>query len=342
MSKPANTSLIGAFVLGGLLLLTVGIGLFGAGQFNAKKVKFICFFEDSVNGLDIGSPVKFKGVNIGKVAQVLLRTRSQNEGDNAVPVIIEIDEKMLASRGIVDHLVDAEKRKVAIEKGLRARLQQLSIITGMLYVEMDFYPNALVNYHKRESAEGLIEVPTITSNLGTLVRAATQTIEQFSQIQFAAMGEKVNRILSQVEEGIGAVDFNKINQGVIDVTASANDLLKNPDVQQAPGNLTAALKSFQDLSKKLEAQVDPLTADMRKTTEETRVTLNHINRAVDNLRLLIQPGTGLRGSLDETLQQIADAAQAIRTLANYLERNPNVVITGKAEEDHPREPARKK
>ncbi|MDR2982865.1 MAG: MlaD family protein [Puniceicoccales bacterium] len=119
MSKPANTSLIGIFVLGGLLLLIIFIGLFGSGQFNSKKVEFICFFEDSVNGLDIGSPVKFKGVTVGKVSRVLLRIEGQTLGDNAVPVVIEIDERALSSSGIVEHFSDKKKCEDIIERGLR-------------------------------------------------------------------------------------------------------------------------------------------------------------------------------------------------------------------------------
>ncbi|MDR2863287.1 MAG: MlaD family protein, partial [Puniceicoccales bacterium] len=239
MSKPANPSLIGVFVLGGILLLIIGIGLFGAGYFQGKELDLICFFEDSVNGLDVGSPVKFKGVTIGKVSEVLLRTRNQEENDNAVPVIIAIDPKLLASRGIATYLTDKEKRVQSVEKGLRARLQQQSVITGMLYIELDFYPGNPAKYHKKNQDGGLVEVPTVVSNLGTLMRAATRTIEQFSQIQFAAMGEKMNRILTQLETGADAVDFKSINKGVLAVTTSATELLQDENVRLAAGNLNA-------------------------------------------------------------------------------------------------------
>ncbi|MDR2845284.1 MAG: MlaD family protein [Puniceicoccales bacterium] len=330
MSKPANTSLIGAFVLGGIILLIVGIGLFGAGRFGSPKASFICFFEDSVNGLDIGSPVKFKGVTIGKVAQVFLHTRNQNENDNAVPVVIEIDQNLLSSRGLMDHLENATMRDEALKKGLRARLQQQSLLTGMLYVDLDFYPKTEIKYHKQTTNDGLIEVPTVSSNHGTVIRAATQTMEQFGRIQFAAMGEKMDRILAQLEEGVGAVEFKKINQGVLSVTASANELLNDKQLRQVADNLNAALKAVRELSQSLDGQVAPLSQEVQKTADEARKTLAQIHLAAENLRLLTQPGTGLRGSLDETLQQVADAAAALRTLANYLERQPNVLITGKA------------
>jgi paraquat-inducible protein B len=217
-------------------------------------------------------------------------------------------------------------------------LQQLSIITGMLYVEFDFYPNTPVKFHKKDPTRGPTEIPTTTSNLGTVVRAATATLEQISQIKFDVLVGKVNKILDQINAGIERIDFKGINQGVIDVTDSAQNLLKNDDVRQAASNLNAALKEFEKLSSTLSAQVDPVSTELHKTSAETRKTLERINQAAENLRLATQPGTGLRAELDETLRQIADAAQAIRTLSNYLERNPNAILTGKAE---PREDEKK-
>lgn len=345
MSKPANTSLIGAFVLGGMLLFVIGIGLFGAGRFGAKKLNLVCYFEDTVNGLDIGSLVKFKGVTIGKVTRLLLRTPSQDDNDNAVPVIIEIDEKLMAARGIVDYLTDADKRGIVLEKGLRARLQPLSIITGQLYIELDVYPGASATYHQPRPPGGvaqgsdLLEVPTLASNLGTLMRATTLTLDQFSRIPFAAMGEKMNRILAQVEEGVGMLDFAGINTRLMAITSGIDGLLKDPYLQQTPAELHATMQTLQTLGQKLAAQTDPLARDIQDTAAVARETLKALNQTGASLRHLMQPGAPLPATLQETLRQIGDTAYAVRSLVQYLQRHPNALAVGKpSSEDRPAPP----
>jgi paraquat-inducible protein B len=329
MSRRVNPSIIGAFVLGAIALLVVAIGLFGSGRFESPKPRFICFFDDSVNGLNIGSPVKFKGVTVGKVTKVLLRAETQREDDNAVPVIVEIDEKLLSARGVNRQLEMFADNEIARQRGLRARLQQQSLITGMLFVEMDFYPGTTARLHKKDPTRGLREIPTLNSNFGELVKLVTATLEQVSQINFSATASKVDRILAQVETGVGVFDFKGINQGVLDVVASANGLLNDKEVRRVPGSLNETLASVRSFTQKLEGHADPLADEARKTATEVRNTLAQINRAAENLRLLAQPETGIRASLDETLRQIADAAYAVRSLANYLERRPNTLILGK-------------
>ena len=331
MRNQANTSLIGAFVLGGILLAIVCMGFFGTGLFSAKKASFICFFEDSVNGLELGAPVKFKGVTIGKVSAVLLRTQAQAQGDNTVPVIIEIDDRRLSQRGVAEHIGQLASQKAIQENGLRARLQQQSMVTGLLFVDLDFHPGTPAIFHQKENLNnGLMEVPTLASHFGTLVRAATRTVEQLSQIQFAAMGEKMDRILGQVETSVDEVDFKAINEGVLALTRATNGILRDPQVVALPANINATLMAIREFSQKLEGQVTPVSTELQMTSEEMRKTLAQINLAAENLRLLIRPGSSLRVPVEEALRQVSEAAGAVRTLADYLERNPGALVSGKS------------
>ncbi len=330
MSQKANTTLIGAFVIGGLVLSITAIMLFGAGRFDAKKTQLELYFEDSINGLDIGSPVKFKGVTIGKVSQVLVRAKGQAEGDNSVPVIVELDNKLLERRGIIDRLSTAREVEADVKKGLRGKLQQLSFITGLLYVELDYYPEAPAKFHGAKDS-GAIEIPTAPSQIGTLMRAVQGTLDKLSRIDYGAIGARVQSILDRVDSGVAKVDFERIGHGVTGVTDSAQELLRDPNVRESAANLSAALAEFKALSARLSGQVDPISGELRKTTEQARVTLARIEAAAENLRLVMQPGTGLRRELDAAVLQIGDAARAIRSLSEFLERNPAALITGKVE-----------
>lgn len=330
MSQKANTTLIGAFVIGGLVLAITAIMLFGAGRFDARRTQLALYFEDSINGLDIGSPVKFKGVTIGKVSQVLVRAKTQASGDNAVPVIVELDNKLLERRGIIDQLSTAREVDEVVRKGLRGKLQQLSFITGLLYVELDYYPETPARFHAAKDA-GMIEIPTAPSQIGTLMRAVQGTLDKLARIDYAAIGSRIQSILDRLDAGVAKVDFDGIGKGVSGVTDSARDLLRDPNVRDAAANLSAALAEFKALSARLSGQVDPLSGELRKTTEQARETLARIEGAAENLRLVLQPGTGLRRELDASVQQIGDAARAVRALAEFVERNPSALVTGKVE-----------
>jgi len=329
MSRRANPSIIGAFVLGGVALFVLAVGLFGSGSFGARKDTFVCLFEDSVNGLDEGAPVNFRGVTVGKVAEVMLRTDGQDAADNAVSVLIEVDERRLFSRGYTGSLADLTNREAIRASGLRARLQQRSLITGVLYVDLDFHPGTPARYHLPATAGGPVEIPTMASNFGTLARAVTQTAEQLGRIPFAALGAKADRILGQLEQGVGALDFPAINKAAIEVAGAANALLSDPQTRRIPENLNSALVAGRDLARHLDGQVTPTSEELARTAAVARETLEKIGTAAEALALLASPGAGLRANLDETLRQIADAARAVKSLANYLERRPNVIILGK-------------
>jgi paraquat-inducible protein B len=335
MSRHASTPLIGAFVLGAVLLVAITIGLFGAGTFSSNKATFICFFEDSVNGLESGAPVKCKGVTIGKVSRVLLHSQFQPEDDNAVPVVLEIDGNLLSARGVAEHFSALATATTAQDKSLRARLQQQSLLTGLLYIELDFNPGSPAKYHKKDPASGPVEIPTLASNLGALVRAVTQTVEQLSHIQFVSMSEKADRILAQVENGFAAIDFKTLNKNLTELTANANALLNDPQTKKLSENLNATLASAQHFTVRLEGRVDPLASDIAKTTEEARRTLEQLNRVAENLQKISHPQTGVSPQLNETLRQISSAAEAVRALAAYLERRPETLLRGKPDASSP-------
>ena len=98
MNKKISPAMIGAFVLGAVALIVIAILVFGSGRLFRQTRNFVLYFDNSVNGLRVGAPVKFKGVEIGSVKDIRLRL-GQGTASDKIPVIIEIDLKKLTSRG---------------------------------------------------------------------------------------------------------------------------------------------------------------------------------------------------------------------------------------------------
>src|SRR5262249_10590810 len=141
--------------------------LLGSGRFFAKQQQFICFFTGSLEGLNPGAPVKFRGVHIGEVTEMLLR-HGQGTPDlhlARLPVFIEIDQKRLVELGSTPAVnVSGERLDDLIRRGLRARLEPQSRVTGVLYVGLDFLPDTpAVLVLPPEGPE--LEIPTVPTTL---------------------------------------------------------------------------------------------------------------------------------------------------------------------------------
>jgi paraquat-inducible protein B len=127
MSQRANPTAIGLFVVGALVLAVIGVGALGSNQVFDSRTTFISYFDESVNGLDVGAPVKFKGVPIGEVTDIKLRVDLQNETFQ-VPVQYAINlEPVTDTTGVPLNLDDPELLREQIGDGLRAQLQLESI-----------------------------------------------------------------------------------------------------------------------------------------------------------------------------------------------------------------------
>ncbi len=137
MSRKANKTAIGVFVLGALILLVVGISVFGSGMLFEKADKYVLFFDGSVKGLSAGAPVVFRGVKIGNVDQVNLLYDHKTE---EIFILVIIKVELARVKGLPEQIGYPDYDEL-IKKGLRARLELQSIVTGQLLISFDFYQN---------------------------------------------------------------------------------------------------------------------------------------------------------------------------------------------------------
>jgi len=137
MSKKANKTIIGAFVIGAVALLITAILIFGSGALFKGADKYVLFFDGSVKGLSVGAPVIFRGVKIGDIVQISL-IYDQISKKVLIPVIIEIELSRV--KGTPEKLGYPDYDWL-IKQGLRAKLEIQSFITGQLMISFDFHPS---------------------------------------------------------------------------------------------------------------------------------------------------------------------------------------------------------
>ena len=225
MSRKANKTLIGAFVIGAVALLVSVILILGSGKFFTERDSYVLYFKGSVKGLNIGAPVMFRGVKIGSVTDISLMADHEDLSIR-IPVIIEVEPDRF-KRTVQQQKRDPDKTiELLIEKGLRAQLVMQSFVTGQLMVNLDFYPEKSARFSGLKSEHP--EIPTISSGLEELV----------SKIEELPLSDLINRANSSLE--------------------GLENLVKSPELKESISSLQGALNDIRNLIQEMDVHVAPL------------------------------------------------------------------------------------
>ena len=308
--RRANPVLIGVFVLGAVALGAGVVVVWGSGRLFRHTATFVSYFSGSVNGLSLGAPVKFHGVQIGSVTQIrsrLAQAATMRPDEFRVPVWFDIDLQELSELGGRPPALDRTRVDELISLGLRAQLALESVVTGVLYLSLEFFPDSpavLVHADRPE----IFEIPTVPT---TLERASVVVTKLMEQIEKSDIDAAVHSITAAVD-GI-------------------NGLVRSPEVTRAVTAAREALESIRRLSEAAEPRVQPMMGSIEATGAGARDSLRHLDAALGDLQLLIDTEGPLNVELTRTLADLGDAARSVRDLAGYLERNPNALLVGRPE-----------
>jgi paraquat-inducible protein B len=327
MSKQANKTKIGAFVLGAIALVVAGVLIFGSGTLLRDLETYVLYFEGSVKGLNIGAPVMFRGVKIGSVTDIVLQ---YNPEDLTVyiPVVIEVQRDRFES-------VSAKKTKKApigelIDRGLRAQLQQQSFVTGQLMVDLDFYPDEPPKLVSQERAR-YPEIPTIPSGLQKL----TKTIEQLPLDEIV---NKLAKSLDGIEKIVNSPDLQGSIASLKKALDSADKLLVHIDKKVDPliANIEdtsdAARGAFVQAEKTLaleEGVPGELASNLKGTLTSAQNALKQAEQTLEAYKGLASEDSALVYEVTNAMKELSSATRSVRFLADYLERHPEALLRGK-------------
>jgi paraquat-inducible protein B len=259
-------------------------------------------------------------VDIGSVSEIRLRpTPSEGllkpnaEAINALPVIIDIDESQLKSRGATGSALRPQELRGLIKRGLRAQLNTESFLTGLLYIDLNLYPDTPVNLMLQPGTGDYLEIPTVPTDL--------------EQVQGTAM-----RALAKLEK----VDFVKLTQSITDAGSAAANLLGSPELKATVGSLQAATKNLDITISTVRGMVEnvngrsgPVLASLKTAADQANLTLGQISSTAQTLQASLAPDAPLTYRLEVALENFSEASSAIRELTDYLQRNPSAVVRGK-------------
>ncbi|MDH4232886.1 MAG: MlaD family protein [Nitrospirota bacterium] len=328
MSKQANKVLIGAFVVGALALVIAGLLIFGSGKFFSPRAKFVMFFDGSVKGLQVGSPVTFRGVKIGDVTDIAMRF-NPDDLSVRIPVYIEIDPKKFIPPANKDRRL-SRSYKALIDRGLRARLELQSFVTGQLLIGLDFYPDKPARFEGTETEYP--EIPTVPTSLEELTKSV-------QDLPLKEITENLNRVLAGLDRVVNSSDlqgsFAQLNQTLrgIDTVLKDIDSEVKPLASDIKTTSEAARSAFAQAEKTLvlrEGVPGEVAAGLKETLAAARSAFNQTEKAASALGTVAAQNENVGYQLNRTLGEISSLARSLRALADYLERHPEALLRGKS------------
>jgi len=354
MARKSNPALIGAFVVGALVLAVAALVVFGGGKFFHDTQTLVAYFDGSLKGIAIGAPVTFNGVKVGSVTDVKVVV-DERDGTIRTPVFFEVDANRFesVSGSTIKFRKSIPKLKELTERGLRAQLELQSLVTGQLEVALNFYPGSPLRLTGLSKDHP--EMPTIQSGLDKLSRTLENLpIDQLigdvrrtlDSIHRVASAPEIQTILVSVNNAV--TGFNTLLQRVdaavpqlmasIDKTAetarTTMDTARGTltDVQQLAARLgptvEATLKDYQKLAVNADARLGPMMTAIQKAAVTAEATLGQTQRAVAVIDATLNDDSPLRYDLANALREIQGAARSLRTLTDYLEQHPESVVVG--------------
>jgi paraquat-inducible protein B len=350
MSVRANPAVIGTFVLGACILLVAGLLLWGGTGLFKTKYRYVMFFDTAVTGLQKGAPVLVRGVRIGEVTDVQVRW-----GTSLVAVYVALDPAVL--KGVTPASIDAAIRSAIAERGLRAQLRMQSFVTGVLYVAFDDFPGTPVVLRGLDKeAPELPTVPTTievwTAKLAKIADALSALpLDDLARSMIATIDE-ARRLLKSPEIASSLKSLDAALTGANGLVRNVDALATNVNAQVGPisTDAQAALRSAQatlasaqaalaevpalvgDVRRtvaKLDGHVEPLLTSLKKSSDTAGATLERAQVTLAGVDGTLGQDSALGYELGKALLEVREAARALGSLADYLERNPDALVYGR-------------
>jgi paraquat-inducible protein B len=322
MSKKISTTTIGLFIVVGVALLVLGLLLFSSSNLFSRTQDGIVYFDKSLNGLEEGAPVKYRGVTVGSVKRVMIHF-NQAPDDYALPVIIEVQRKLVLGRFGDESMLafTPESMEGRVRNGLRATLQTESLVTGVLFVGLDFEPNAPPPvFHQLEKI--YVEIPSEQTDV-------QQLMNNIASLDLKSIERNLNALLINLNSSINSLHTAQIHDDITKMLGSVDRLLSSQDLKSDLAAVHTTLDEYRLLGGKLNNRVEPLADDFTKTLAEADRALTQVRGAAQNVRIQLAPDAPLPNDLDQALRQLSDAVQSLSSLLDLLKQHPNALITGR-------------
>jgi len=313
MNKNVNPVVIGLFTLGAVALALGAVLVFGSGRFFEQRDRFVIFFDQSVRGLNIGSPVIFRGVVVGNVVDIHAMLVQEDPPLIEIPVYVELIRGVVEMPTADPYIHDLPGIQRLVDAGMRAELGLQSLVTGQLNVSLAFHPEVPIDLTGYDPDTP--ELPSRASDLELLRETVFMVARQFRELPLKDLSDNLVSL-------IGGLD----------------DMVTAPGARESLSRAEETLTAARDLLARLDTQVDALSAELTSTTQRVRSSLDVADRTLGNADTTFGAVEQTLGKADTTLatvdralgsfeQTLGSADEALDTAVTTLETATTALAT---------------
>lgn len=320
MSAPTNHWKLGLFVLTGMVLALTTVAILGARSLRKEVSHYVTYFDESVQGLELGSPIKFRGVTIGTVGKIDIAADHRH-----VEVTSDLGVAELNRLGLnvgAGPATDTTRKKLEMATDLRVQLASAGL-TGVKFLQLDFFvvadnPPPVLTFPVPENY-----IPAAASTMKSLEDAVVKTMNRLPEVV-----DQLSSILNKVDGTLAELKDQKLPDQMATTLMNTNNLI------------LSAQRKLADV------QADKLSTQAERTIiglNETVTRMNRLLASLDSDKGLLASLThasnsigdtatnagGVGVQLEDTLKSVQDAAKSIHKLADALEKDPDMLIKGR-------------
>ncbi|MBL1321617.1 MAG: MCE family protein [Methylophaga sp.] len=350
MRDNPNTVTIGAFIIGAVLIAISTFIFINSSGWGSHGNKVVMAFEESVKGLSVGAPIALRGVQIGQVTDI--RLIFDTDTIEVITIVeADIDKNTYETKGNLSNDISHQ----LVDKGLRAQLGSQSLLTGLLYIQLDFHPNSGINLVKIDSPYA--QIPTIPTDLQRIT-------QELQSMNFGAIAKDIESIASGIEHFINIESVKNLpddlHNTLISLTAMARQFETTVErfvgaeaFQKLPDDLHSALNSITKMTHRLTVQIDSsgpkldkvlvdasksmdtFNTEIPKISSAAITTLTTLQPAIvafeqtmSEINALVSDDSATIYRLRQALREVALAGRELQLLAKTLEEHPEALIRG--------------
>jgi len=321
MSERTSSVLVGAFVVGAIVIAVAGaLFVAGSGVGHARS-KVVMVFDGSLRGLSVGAPIALRGVTIGQVTDIDL-ILDASHGAVSMEVVGEIDATSMRVQGQVSELIHDE----LVERGLRAQLNTQSLLTGLLYVQLDFHPDKAPQL--AQTLAPYPQIPTIPTELEELRRS-------LESIDYSAIAENVDRIATGLDKLLNSEDMQALPGSLrrsLTALETASASLDTTLKDSGPA-LQGVLSQGRSAMVELNRQLPDLGERLARTLDGLDEAVASAGNTFERLEQAAAPDSAPRRQLAKAVHELSLAARALRSLARSIEEHPEAILRGRQEKN---------
>src|SRR5262245_35778466 len=314
--RRANPAIIGGFIMGAVVLVIVGVMILGSGKLFTATITCVMYFEGSIQGLHEGAAVNFRGVKIGSVAAIKMQFDPTNLNIR-IPVLVKFPKIPESTLEMLHQSASTpqETLEALVQRGLRAQLQTESLLTGLLFVQLDIYPSPSPDASPRESLidpkTGLLEIPTVPTTLQEVSNTARKVLDKLAELPLEQMLRDFEATLSGINRLVNATEVQEVIHNA-NVTLTEMQYL----VQHADQQVTLLGSSVATTL----GGLNQLVTGLQQVAQSAQQAVQHIDKQLGQVATNANTALGNVNKLSQTLDQqaLALTASLVKTAAAAL------------------------